>query len=61
MSLLDTLRKLGILRFGAKSAVYTKAEDRPMEFVADGVFDAEKDLTNIDLTKKEEETEDADK
>jgi hypothetical protein len=44
VKLLDVLRKLGIVRYGAKAAVYRSAKDRPVEFMMDDVFDAEKDL-----------------
>lgn len=44
MKLLDLLRKLGILRFGTKTATYTSGKDRPIEFMADNVLNAEKDL-----------------
>jgi hypothetical protein len=44
MKVLDVLRKLGIVRFGAKAAVYHNAQERPTEFMMDDVFDAEKDL-----------------
>ena len=44
MKILDTLRKLGILRIGAKAAVYRDAKSRPLEFMMDDVFDSEKDL-----------------
>ena len=44
MKILDVLRKLGIVRFGAKAAVYHNAQERPTEFMMDDVFDAEKDL-----------------
>jgi hypothetical protein len=44
VKILDTLRKLGILRFGAKAAVYRDAKSRPIEFMMDDVFNAEKDL-----------------
>jgi hypothetical protein len=50
MSLIDVLRKLGILRFGAEKAVYRNAKDRPMSFQDDGVFNSKKDV--IDLNKK---------
>jgi len=50
MTLLDWLRKLGILRFGAEKAVYHNAVERPMSLQADGVFNSEKDV--IDLDKK---------
>lgn len=46
MQLLDLLRKLGILRFGARTASYTNATQRPAELQMDGVFDAEKDLVS---------------
>jgi hypothetical protein len=52
MKLLDILAKLGILRFGAKAAVYKSATDRPAEFMMDGVANAERDLTTKeDLAK----------
>jgi hypothetical protein len=44
MSLIDWLRRLGILRWGAKGGTYTSAADRPAELMTDGVFDAGKDL-----------------
>jgi hypothetical protein len=44
MKILDLLRKLGILRFGAESAVYKDATQRPASLQMDGVFDSEKDL-----------------
>jgi len=50
MPLLDWLRKLGILRFGAEGAVYHNAQQRPMSLMADDVFDSEKDV--LDLDKK---------
>ncbi len=46
MKFLDLLAKLGILRYGAKAAVYRSAKDRPAEFMMDGVFNAERDLVN---------------
>jgi hypothetical protein len=46
MQVLDLLRKLGIIRFGAKSATYTSAKDRPYEFMDNSVFNAEKDLVH---------------
>jgi hypothetical protein len=50
MKLLDLLRKLGVLRFGAETAVYTSAADRPASFAMDGVLDSQKDLvTREDL------------
>ena len=44
MKLLDILRKLGILRFGAEAGVYTSAADRPTSLMMDGVYDSKKDL-----------------
>ncbi len=44
MRILDLLRKLGILRFGGKAAVYRNSAERPTSFMMDGVFDDEKDL-----------------
>jgi hypothetical protein len=50
MKLLDILRKLGILRFGAETGVYTNAAERPTSLQMDGVFDSKKDLvTREDL------------
>jgi hypothetical protein len=44
VKILDTLRKLGILRYGATAATYTSAKDRPDELFMDGVYNAEKEL-----------------
>jgi hypothetical protein len=44
MKVLDVLRKLGILRFGAEAGTYTRATDRPASLQMDGVFDSRKDL-----------------
>ena len=51
MKILDVLRKLGILRYGTKTATYTSMKDRPAEFYMDGVFNAEKDLINQEDVK----------
>ena len=51
MKVLDVLRKLGILRYGAKAATYTSMKDRPAEFFMEGVFNAEKDLVNKEDVK----------
>ena len=59
MKLIDWLRKLGILRFGAEAGVYRNAKDRPISFQMDGVFNSEKDV--IDLDKKAEPGTPADK
>ncbi len=45
MKLLDLLRKLGILRFGATAAVYRNGQERPTAFMMDDVYDEEKDLS----------------
>jgi hypothetical protein len=52
MSLLDILRKLGILRFGAEAAVYTNAADRPTSLQMDGVYDSKKDLVTAEDLKR---------
>ncbi len=50
MTLLDILRKLGILRFGAEAAVYTNAAERPTSLQMEGAFHSKKDLvTREDL------------
>ncbi len=45
MSFLDVLRKLGIVRYGAKAGAWTSGKDMPAEFLMDDVYDAKKDLT----------------
>ena len=52
MSLLDVLRKLGILRFGGEAGVYTNAADRPTSLQMDGVFDEKKDLVTPEDLKR---------
>ena len=52
MRFLDLLRKLGVIRFGAKKTFYTSGKDRPIEFMADGVFNAEKELTTKEDLKQ---------
>jgi len=44
MKILQILRKLGILRFGAVSATYTRADEIPSELLMDDVYDAKSDL-----------------
>jgi len=57
MRWLDWLRKLGILRFGAKKYHYTSGRDMPAEAFMDDVSDAKKDLLfDIDLNEKRMET-----
>ena len=48
MDLLDWLRKLGIVRFGAEKAVYHNAKERPMSFQSDDVFNSKKDVVDFD-------------
>ena len=50
MKLIDWLRRLGILRFGAEGGVYRNAKDRPLSFQMDDVFNSKKDV--IDLGRK---------
>lgn len=52
MSLLDVLRKLGILRFGGEAGVYKNAADRPTSLQMDGVFDEKKDLVTPEDLKR---------
>lgn len=44
MKVLDVLRKLGILRFGAEAGTYKKATDRPASLQFEEVFDSQKDV-----------------
>jgi hypothetical protein len=44
MGLLDLLRKLGILRYGATAGTYEDGAERPTELMMDDVYDAKKDL-----------------
>jgi len=46
MGFMDVLRKLGIFRCGAESAVYHNAKERPLSLQQDGVFNSEKDVIN---------------
>jgi hypothetical protein len=61
MKLIDWLRKLGILRFGAEAGVYRNAKDRPMSLQMDGVFNSEKDVVNLDRKAKPDSPPTADK
>jgi hypothetical protein len=47
VKILDLLRKLGIVSFGAKAAVYRNATERPVEFMMDGVYNADKELVKL--------------
>ncbi|MDD5367088.1 MAG: hypothetical protein PHR30_17265 [Gallionellaceae bacterium] len=57
MSIMDWLRKLGILRTGAIKATYTSGRDRPVEFMLDGVLNADKDLIHKAPPKQEKATD----
>lgn len=59
MKLIEWLRKLGILRFGAEAGVYRNAKDRPLSFQLDDVFDSKQDV--IDIGKKRKTPPDANK
>jgi hypothetical protein len=48
MSLIDWLRKLGILRFGAEGAVYHNATERPASLQMNGVYNSQKDIVDLD-------------
>jgi hypothetical protein len=48
MSLIDWLRKLGILRFGAEGCVYHNAKERSASLQMDGVLDSNKDIIDFD-------------
>jgi len=54
--ILLVLRKLGILRYGAKSHSYSSGRDMPARALLDNVYDEEKDLvTKDDLAKRPKE------
>lgn len=44
MTLLEWLRKLGIVRWGGTAAVYHNAVERPLELQQPDIFNAERDL-----------------
>jgi len=44
MNLLDLLRKLGVLRWGAKGYSYKNGQEIPAESLMDDVYNAQKDL-----------------
>ena len=48
MSVIDWLRKLGILRFGAEAGTYRNAKERPDSLLMDDVYDSEKDVISLD-------------
>lgn len=51
MTVMDWLRKLGIIRSGVTCGTYKNAIERPAELQMDGVFDAKKDLINADKVR----------
>jgi hypothetical protein len=55
MTLMDWLRKLGILRFGAEKASYRNTVGRPYSMMDGGVFDSQKDVLELKLKKKDGE------
>jgi hypothetical protein len=61
MKLIDWLRRLGILRFGAEGGVYRNAKDRPMSLQMDGVYNSEKDVIDLNKKKKPNAPPSADK
>ncbi len=61
MTLLDWLRKLGILRFGVEKAVWHGGKDLPAEMLMDDVYSAAHDLvTKKDLSALAGKTGDTD-
>lgn len=44
MSLLDWLRKLGIVRYGKETAVYHDATERPLSLQQNDIFNSDKDV-----------------
>ena len=48
MNWIDWLRKLGIWRSGAETAVYRTAKERPLSLQMDGVLDSKKDVIDLD-------------
>ena len=47
MSVLDWLRRLGILRFGTEAGVYHNAVERPLSLQMGDVFDSQKDVIDL--------------
>ncbi len=50
MSLMDILRKLNIVRYGTKAATYRNAKDRPLEFMVDNVYNAGREVINLNAS-----------
>lgn len=48
MKLLEILRKLGILRYGAAAGTYSSTKDAPEGLVGDEFFDSRKSLNDRD-------------
>jgi hypothetical protein len=43
---INTLRKIGVLRYGTKKGSYTSTKNMPTELFMENVYDADKDLVN---------------
>lgn len=54
MTLLDWLRRLGILRFGVEKAVYRNAAERPASMMMDNVLNSEKDVIHFGRKPKQD-------
>lgn len=52
MKLLDLLRKLGILRYGAQKGTFHNMKDMPDELFMNDLYDAKKDLAHKNDSKK---------
>lgn len=44
MNFIDLLRKIGVLRYGAKNYQFTKGSEIPPEALMDDVYNADKEL-----------------
>lgn len=53
MKIIDFLRKLGIIRFGAVSGKYKNYQDMPDELMFDNVYDKKKDLVDHSVQSKQ--------
>ena len=52
MKFIDFLRKIGLIRFGVKTAKYHNAKEMPYEFISGDVFNAEKETIHKSDFKK---------
>jgi len=52
MTIIERLRKLGILRFGTKSHTYIGGKDMLAEALMDDLYDAKKDLVSSEKKPK---------